>query len=204
LQGPTRARLWIGVLLLLLGVAALLTADRVAAGLLGIGPTPYSYRDLREASTHANLATLIDVAAVLASLSGLGLALSTFNVRLAAPQGPWGRRVARSFVAILPGAAGLGYLAGLAINTGGARAGDQVVVASWFVLFPLYILADSILNARFVHCALRAAALPLAEGLVIWFVTRWPDPLAVATIVAALSATASVLLVGATRAVRKR
>jgi hypothetical protein len=98
-----------------------------------------------------------------------------------------------------------GFIAGVLINRSGGfgTAGDPIAVISWFILFPAYIIADGILNSNFFWCSLRAAILPLAEGIVIWLVTGWQDPFAVSLGVAFIYLLGSLAVVGITRAVQK-
>ena len=116
----------------------------------------------------------------------------------------WGSRIAYGYVVMLAIAIALGFVAGDMINKGGILAGDSVAIVSWFILFPAYILADAIVNARFLTCPLRAAFLPLLEGFVIFQVTDWGDPFGVSQTVAIIYFMASVVVVAIARSVRRR
>jgi len=106
----------------------------------------------------------------------------------------WGPRLARSYYAgMLALAAVFGLIGGLMDNSDIST--DPIAVLSFFILFPAYVLADGIVNARFVRCPLRAGSLPLAEGYVISKVADWPDPFAVSQIVAIIYVLASLVVI---------
>jgi hypothetical protein len=115
----------------------------------------------------------------------------------------WGARIMYGYIGMLIVAIVLGFVAGGMIKNDGALAGDPIAVLSWFILFPAYIVADGILNDGFLGCSLRAALLPLVQGLVIWLVTGWADPFAVSQVVAFIYFLGSLAVVAIARAVRK-
>lgn len=118
----------------------------------------------------------------------------------------WGSITPYVYTAVLLLGIILGFIAGAMINNdggAGSSAGDPIAILSWFILFPIYIIADGILNCRFLWCPLRAAFIPLVQGFVIWQVTGWEDPFAVSISVAFLYLLGSLVVVGITRIVRK-
>jgi hypothetical protein len=113
----------------------------------------------------------------------------------------WGTRIVYAYITVSAAAIVLGYVAGAMIKRGDT--GDVIGVISFFILFPPYIIADGILNSCFLWCPLRAAALPLVEGLAIWSVTGWHDPFTVSLIVAIIYVLVSLGVVGTTLSVRR-
>jgi len=73
----------------------------------------------------------------------------------------WGRRLVRFYPVFAVALVTLGLLSGYLIDTVGYRASDLVAGPVLFVLIPSFLLADAILNARFLPCALRILPLPV-------------------------------------------
>jgi hypothetical protein len=96
-----------------------------------------------------------------------------------------------------------GIIAAALINNRGSVSADTIAVISWFIVFPLFILSDAILSARLLWCPLRACALPLVEGFVIYLLTDWQDPFAVSLVVSLIYAASSLIISGISFAVRK-
>ena len=97
----------------------------------------------------------------------------------------------------------LGVITGVMIISEGSHAVDPILTISWLVLFPMYIIADGILNSRFLWCSLRAAVLPLVEGVIIWLVTFDYEPFIVSLVVSMIYILGSLIVVRLSRAVRK-
>ena len=116
----------------------------------------------------------------------------------------WGKRISNGYFVMLFVSIALGWFASQMINEGGTMAGDHIGVISWLVLFPVYILLDAIVNARFLGCSLRAAFLPLVQGFIITKLTVWEDPFGVSQIVATIYVAGSLIIVAITRLVRRR
>ncbi len=80
---------------------------------------------------------------------------------------------------------------------------NAIGILSYFFLFPAFIVLDSVLRAHAGWCPLRAASLPLVEGLLIYLLSQWNDPWAISQIVAITCGLASFIISGITALVRK-
>lgn len=196
----SESTLWLGIILVVLGIGVLMTADGISAALLGIGPTPYSYRWLQQAINHERVGALIDVLGGGLYLSGITIGLRALELDRFQTPTKWGTRIAGGYIVLLSLAVVLGFVCG-ALR--GSQAGDSLFFVSFVVLYPVYILADSIVNAHFLHCALRAAALPFSGGLAFSLATGWADPLSVSVIYGSIYSAGSLVVVGIARAIRK-
>lgn len=77
----------------------------------------------------------------------------------------WGTGISFAFIPMLCLSGILGYLAA------DESPKEAVLNLSYFLLFPLYVLVDSLFNARFLQCTLRAVILPFVLLLALWHFT---------------------------------
>ncbi len=78
---------------------------------------------------------------------------------------------------------------------------DKCVWFCMIVVFPLYVIVDSILNASLFRCSVRAALLPLFIGVSYWFGINFslPNVLVISSISAIIYIILSMTIIGLTR-----
>lgn len=183
---------WISQLIVALGISAVVFANRLAAIVLGLDPPPI-FGNFREVAQHADLAILISVFGGGAALTALGLGLRYSTLDSDVVESRWGVRLSRMFKYV----AGASFLTILVFGFS-----DRLLTWIVFVAFPLYIGADSILNARYFACSTRAALLPFVQGLAIAINEGIVDALEVLMIAALVAAFASLATVKLTRVLK--
>ena len=181
---------WVWEILVVLGILAVLFENRIASEILGIRPPYGSFLD---AYRHGTLSNLIGVIGGGISLSALGIGLRYSTLDNGIATSSWGQRVALTspFIAIA---------AFFSVFYLGPT--DGPLLMSWFVVFPIYVVLDGVVNYRYFACSTRAGLLPLSQGVAVMARDGFGDPLAVAMIAALVFAFASLIVVKSARAVR--
>ncbi len=112
----------------------------------------------------------------------------------------WQQNATRMYVPIVVFAAFSGWFIGTHSDAGAIP--EAIAIISLFIVFPLFIITDSVLWADLAWCPLRAASLPLLEGALMYWSLRESDVRSLWIVATFSCAAVSFVISGATLVIR--